>query len=106
MFRDIVGVVESGQEHFLGTICIKVYSSHERSIIDGQQRLTSITLMLKAIHDFDSDEEIRDEIKNQYLYNKGRGIDNDFLKYKLHLNKRDDLSDAYDEITDEESMEA
>ena len=90
LFRDIIGIVESGQEHFLGTICFKVYSSHERSIIDGQQRLTSITLMLKAIYDFDPDEDNRTEINDQYLYNKGRGIDTDFLKYKLHLNKRDD----------------
>ena len=90
LFNDIVGIVESGQEHFLGTICFKVYSSHERSIIDGQQRLTSITLMLKACYDFDNDEDNRDEINGQYLYNKGRGIDSDFLKYKLHLNKRDD----------------
>ena len=36
LFRDILGVVESGREHFLGTICFKVYSSHERAIIDGQ----------------------------------------------------------------------
>jgi len=90
LFHDIIGIVESGQEHFLGTICFKVYSSHERSIIDGQQRLTSITLMLKAIYDFDKDEENRTEINDQYLYNKGRGIDTDFLKFKLHLNKRDD----------------
>ncbi len=90
LFHDIIGIVDSGREHFLGIICFKVYSSHERSIIDGQQRLTSITLMLKAIYDFDQDEDNRDEINDQYLYNKGRGIDNDFLKYKLHLNKRDD----------------
>ena len=90
LFQDIIGIVDSGQDHFLGTICFKVYSSHERSIIDGQQRLTSITLMLKAIHDFDQDEDIRSEIDDQYLYNKGRGIDTEFLKYKIHLNKRDD----------------
>ena len=90
LFRDILGIVDSGKEHFLGTICFKVYRSHERSIIDGQQRLTSITLMLKAVYDFDKDEDIRTEINDQYLYNKGRGIDTDFLKYKLHLNKRDD----------------
>ena len=83
--------MESGREHFLGTICFKVTNSHERSIIDGQQRLTSITLLLKAIYDYDSDEDIRAEINDQYLYNKGRGIDSDFLKYKLHLNKRDDI---------------
>lgn len=91
LFNDIVNVIESGREHFLGTICFKVTSSHERSIIDGQQRLTSITLMLKAIYDFDQDEEIRAEINDQYIYNKGRGIDTEFLKYKLHLNKRDDV---------------
>ena len=90
LFYDITRVINSGREHFLGTICFKVYSSHERSIIDGQQRLTSITLMLKALYDYDPDEEIRTEINDQYLYNKGRGIDKDFLRYKLHLNKRDE----------------
>lgn len=90
LFNDIIGVVESEREHFLGTICFKVYSSHVRSIIDGQQRLTSITLMLKAIYDFDEDNDNRTEINELYLYNKGRGIDTDFLKFKLHLNKRDD----------------
>ena len=91
LFNDIVGIVASNQEHFLGTICFKVTNSHERAIIDGQQRLTSITLMLKAIYDYDDDEDNRTEINDQYLYNKGRGIDTDFLKYKLHLNKRDEL---------------
>lgn len=91
LFLDICGIVRTRQEHFLGTICFKVSNSHERSIIDGQQRLTSISLMLKAIHDFDEDDDIREEVNNQYLYNKGRGIDSDFLKYKIHLNKRDDV---------------
>ena len=91
LFHDIIGIIESNQEHFLGTICFKMYSSHERSIIDGQQRLTSITIMLKAMYDFDPDEDIRTEINDQYLYNKGRGIDTDFLRYKLHLNRRDDI---------------
>lgn len=90
LFHDIIRVIETKQEHFLGTICFKMYNSHERSIIDGQQRLTSITLLLKALLDFDNDEEIRSEINDNYLYNRGRGMDTDFLKYKLHLNKRDD----------------
>ena len=90
LFDDIVTVINTGKEHFLGTICFKVYTSRERSIIDGQQRLTSITLLLKAIYDFCSDEEIHKEIKEHYFYNDGRGIDTDFLRFKLHLNKRDD----------------
>lgn len=90
LFNDIVGIIKSGNEHFLGTVCFKVTSSHERAIIDGQQRLTSITLMLKAMYDYDDDEDNRTEIRDQYIYNKGRGIDSVFLKYKLHLNKRDE----------------
>lgn len=91
LFNDIIGIVQSGKEHFLGTICFKVSSSHERSLIDGQQRLTSITLMLKAMHDFDDNEDIKEEIRDQYICNKGHGINTEFLKYKLHLNKRDDI---------------
>lgn len=89
IFADIVNVVQSGHEHFLGTVCFKASNSHEREIIDGQQRLTSIFLLLKAIHDSDFDADIRSEINDLYLYNKGHGIDSEFLRYKLHLNKRD-----------------
>ena len=91
LFQDILKVIHTGQEHFLGTICFKVYNSRERAIIDGQQRLTSLTLMLKALYDADNDEDIRDEIRTTYFMNKGSGIDTDFLRYKLHLNKRDDV---------------
>lgn len=91
LFQDILKVIHTGQEHFLGTICFKVYNSRERAIIDGQQRLTSLTLMLKALYDADNDEDIRDEIRTTYFTNKGSGIDTDFLRYKLHLNKRDDV---------------
>lgn len=89
LFEDTITIVKTGRTHFLGTICFKVDNSHERSIVDGQQRLTSISLMLKAIYDYVPDEEIRSEI-NDYLYNKGRSTDSDFLRFKLHLNKRDD----------------
>ncbi len=90
LFNDITQVIQSKDEHFLGTICYKVTSSRERSIIDGQQRLTSVSLLLKAIHDLDPSEEVREEV-DRHLYNKGLGIDTDFLRYKLHLNKRDDV---------------
>jgi len=90
LFQDICHVVETGNEHFLGTICFKDFSSHERSIIDGQQRLTSMTLMLKAMYDLSDDDNIREEIEESYFFNKGHSIDTEYLKIKLHLNKRDD----------------
>lgn len=89
LFRDICGTISTGKEHFLGTICFKTYNSRERSIIDGQQRLTSITLLLKALYDITDSEGIQDEI-HDYLYNKGHSISG-YEKIKLHLNKRDDV---------------
>ena len=89
LFRDILNVITLGHEHFLGTICFKNTSSRERSIIDGQQRLTSISLLLKALYDLVDNDEYRDEIAT-YLYNKGHSVDNDYLRVKLHLNKKDD----------------
>ena len=90
LFSDITQVIASGKEHFLGTICFVPTTSRERSIIDGQQRLTSVSLLVKAIHDADPSKEVRDEV-NRYLYNSGLGVDTEFLKFKLHLNKRDDI---------------
>ena len=92
LFNDIVKSIETGKPHFLGTICFKLYNSHERSIIDGQQRLTSITLMLRAVYDLTSNDELKREINSSYIFNSGHSIDNDYLRVKLHLNERDDAT--------------
>lgn len=90
LFKDIISI-KPNQEHFIGTICFKSNALNELLIIDGQQRLTSLTLLVKAIHDYASDEIIRSQIQNYYLYNSGYGIDlNSRNRVKLHLNKRDD----------------
>ena len=68
----------------------KTYSSHERSLVDGQQRTISSTLLLKALRDVTSDEELKREIDETYIYNTGRGITDRYEKVKLHLNRRDD----------------
>lgn len=90
LFRDIEKVIETGEEHFLGTVVFKTYSSHERSLIDGQQRVSSSMLLLKALRDVTSDEELKREIDETYIYNTGRGITDRYEKVKLHLNRRDD----------------
>ena len=90
LFYDMIKAVEANKPHFLGTICFKSTSSHEKSIIDGQQRLTSITLILRALEEVVEDEEIKKEIRTSYLLNQGHSIDTDYLRVKLHLNERDD----------------
>ena len=59
---------------FLGSIILKELSSKESSIVDGQQRLTTITILAKAIYDCLSDSSktlssgIRRYIENMLFY--------------------------------------
>ena len=90
LFSDIEKIIETGEEHFIGTVVFKSANSHERELIDGQQRLTSCTLLLKALRDETEDENLKQEIDETYIYNTGRGI-TDSDRVKLRLNRRDDV---------------
>lgn len=90
LFFDIEKTIETGEEHFIGTVVFKASTSHERSLIDGQQRITSCTLLLKALRDATEDEKLKEEIDETYIYNTGRGI-TDRSRVKLRLNRRDDV---------------
>lgn len=94
-----VGASSSEESHFIGSI---VYFTPEVStqtsvpellVIDGQQRLTTVSLLLLALTEYMKEDEqgsIADEtweeIRETYLVNKHR---KDISKYKLLLTKRD-----------------
>ncbi len=77
LLDDIEIIIDTGRKHFLGTI---VYISaneggvaiREYMIIDGQQRLTSMMILLKALADVakDLDPECSEEIYQDFLCNK------------------------------------
>ena len=76
LFNDIEAIVfdENRSSHFMGTI---VYTEGESTatfraftVIDGQQRLTTLMLLLKAIVDSSEDEELRADIIETYLTNR------------------------------------
>ncbi|HEB9344585.1 DUF262 domain-containing HNH endonuclease family protein [Campylobacter coli] len=77
LMSDIKDIVETGEKHFLGTI---VYMSDKKTsasfqkyiIIDGQQRLTTIMLILKALHDIalTINDKSAEQIDNEFLHNK------------------------------------
>lgn len=93
LFHDMCNTLETGRPHFLGTVCYTMDDDRKRFVIDGQQRLTSITLLLKALRDFADfmdDSELCNEIESNYLRNHGVSVNSEFEKYKLHLNARDD----------------
>jgi len=91
LWDDIIALSETSDEkktHFLGTICSKSINSHERTIIDGQQRITTLSLLVKAMHDVLTDEEEKNELDESYLHNTGKGV-KPKESVKLQLNKHD-----------------
>lgn len=75
--------------HFIGSILyVRVDDTHSSPllIIDGQQRLTTITLLFIALRDHLNDEVKRKEIENHYLINSGNDGDK---KFRLILSEPD-----------------
>ncbi len=82
--------------HFIGSIVFvhdgKKHSGNPLLIIDGQQRLTTITLLLTALRDHLSDEDeflekfSHSKIQNHYLINSNRDGDK---KFRLILSESD-----------------
>ncbi|WP_024112206.1 DUF262 and DUF1524 domain-containing protein [Helicobacter pylori] len=76
--------------HFIGSILYVLdgikHSKNPLFIIDGQQRLTTITLLFIALRDHLNDEVKRKEIENDYLINRNKDGDK---KFRLILSESD-----------------
>ena len=76
LFEDIekIAIDDKRESHFLGTIVYvdgkKTASFREFIVIDGQQRLTSTMLLLKALADKMEDNDLKEDILESYLINK------------------------------------
>lgn len=83
LFSDLVKTIESQNPHFIGAVVYVPESgdkmSHIEVIIDGQQRITSCMLLLKAIAENDS--TVAEEIEDNFLTNKYVSL-NDHIKLK------------------------
>lgn len=94
LLDDIIGLMDVNRKsHFLGSIVYVTNSDtdsidlREYVIIDGQQRLTTATLFLKALHDSSDDDDLKEEILENFLINKRLSDKN---KLKLKPIKKDD----------------
>lgn len=77
LLDDIKTIIDTGEKHFLGTIVFMApksggFALKEYTIIDGQQRLTTLMLLLKALADIslDIDPSCAEEINESYLHNQ------------------------------------
>ena len=99
LFEDVVRISQSENihGHFLGSVVYFQESIHTVSdvpkllVIDGQQRLTTITLLISALAEFIKDNEVDIEtnvtkLQNYYLFNAEEDGE---LRYKLLLTRSD-----------------
>jgi uncharacterized protein with ParB-like and HNH nuclease domain len=112
LYDDCVSVIKNNYKtHFFGTI-VSIYNDSGRNreylIIDGQQRITTVSLILLAIFNIlktdrlRTDSIIKEKIMNQYLINQ---YSNDDRKLKLKPIKDD--RDAFEKLfsSDDEYIE-
>jgi len=100
LFNDIETIAGASSSHFVGTIVFVTSDSNptwsEYTVIDGQQRITTVMLLLKAIHDLTDDETIKDEIWDDYLTNKRAKEE----KYRLKLKPIETDYGAWSDVID------
>ena len=99
LFKDILRISQGDNSngHFVGSVVYFQESIHTVSdvpkllVIDGQQRLTTVTLLIAALAEFIKENEVdigtnATKLQNYYLFNAEE--DND-LRFKLLLTRRD-----------------
>ena len=115
LFRDLESVLSNEySNHFLGTIIYTdrsiSFSERQFTVIDGQQRLTTVFLILyaiKALMKENNDIEKIKELEENYLINKNNS--NNESKYRLKPYVSDDdvfkeiVEDRVDKIEDKQS---
>lgn len=107
LFDDLCDIIKNNfRTHFFGSIvCISDEDSDNQQyiIIDGQQRLTTVSLTLLALYNLIDSGEVTDnnnileKIRNEYLVDKYKPTDK---KIKLKLTKED--KNAFDRLFDNE----
>lgn len=70
LFEDIEEALAIGGSHYLGTFILCQASSNMHfSVVDGQQRLTTLTILLDALIKQVTDTEVRDFYRNTFVKN-------------------------------------
>jgi hypothetical protein len=95
LLEDLLGFVEANPgeiadmpTYFLGSIVLIKAEAPEADVIDGQQRLTTLTLLLAAIRENISDEKQRSQITKR-LYEEGDTFAGTEDRFRLTLRARD-----------------
>ena len=99
LYEDLLESLRTGKRHYFGNIVYYALDSvlwsgySELALIDGQQRITTIMLLIAAIRDVEPDEDKKDKITKTYLINK-----NSDTKERVKLKQIESDRDIYEAI--------
>jgi len=86
LLADLTEMMETGGIHFIGTIVIVAEPGQPVEIVDGQQRLTTLTILLAVLRDLEADPERSDALHDLIAASEARGRS---LAWRLTLNHLD-----------------
>lgn len=112
LLGDLLFATSNGREHFIGAIVLMREESGRFLIVDGQQRLTTLTMILAVLRDLETNQDEANKLhaliadENDSLQDKGitwrlslNHIDGPFFREAIQkrgatLQKRDDRHDS------------
>jgi len=86
LLADFNETMETGGIHFIGTIVIVAEPGQPVEIVDGQQRLTTLTILLSVLRDLEEDQERSDALHGLIAATEASG---DAMAWRLTLNHLD-----------------
>lgn len=86
LIYDIENIINSKNNHFIGTVCVKPDGRYSCLIIDGQQRVTTLLLLFKVIYDLSDNMQLKRKIKSRFLIDE---FTKDGVKLRLKPIKKD-----------------
>lgn len=93
LFDDILEAMEVGGGHYLGTFILSAAASPDRfKVVDGQQRLTTLTMLLDAMVDALSDGDLKAFYRSTFLRHPVYG-----LKFSVLGNNQTFFSELIDD---------
>ena len=104
LFNDIVNAYRENSTHYIGNIIYYMSensgaSYHEFVLIDGQQRVTTILLLLCALRDLSDDQSFIDAINHRYLINHTSD-----LRFRVRLKQTAYDTDSFTAIIDKQPL--
>lgn len=72
LWRDLHNNLDTGKTHYFGTFLLREKKSNVYDVIDGQQRITSILILLNELTELwiEHDEEDAEDTRNWYIANR------------------------------------